>query len=97
MNRHQTNDITQAVLDRLAADTEPRFREIITGVVRHAHAPPATLHRHRASSRRPLDDGALAGQLRRRACPRRHGAPLPGDHDAVVRSGASPWAPKPMR
>jgi hydroxyquinol 1,2-dioxygenase len=38
MNQHQTNDITQAVLDRLAADTDPRFREIITGVVRHAHA-----------------------------------------------------------
>jgi hydroxyquinol 1,2-dioxygenase len=38
MNQHQTADITQAVLDRLAEDTDPRFREIITGVVRHAHA-----------------------------------------------------------
>ena len=38
MNQHQTHDITQAVLARLGADTEPRFREIITGVVRHAHA-----------------------------------------------------------
>ena len=38
MNQHQTSDITQAVLDRLGDDTDPRFREIITGVVRHAHA-----------------------------------------------------------
>jgi hydroxyquinol 1,2-dioxygenase len=34
----QTADITEAVLARLAADTDPRFKEIITGVVRHAHA-----------------------------------------------------------
>jgi hydroxyquinol 1,2-dioxygenase len=38
MNQHQTSDITQAVLGRLAEDTDPRFREIITCVVRHAHA-----------------------------------------------------------
>ncbi len=38
MNTHQTSDITQAVLDRLAADADPRFRQIITAVVRHAHA-----------------------------------------------------------
>ena len=38
MNTHQTSDITQAVLDRLAPDTEPRFREILSAVVRHAHA-----------------------------------------------------------
>jgi len=38
MKQHQTSDITQSVLDRLAGDTDPRFRQIITGVVRHAHA-----------------------------------------------------------
>jgi hydroxyquinol 1,2-dioxygenase len=38
MKQHQTSDITQAVLDSVAEDTDPRFREIITGVVRHAHA-----------------------------------------------------------
>jgi hydroxyquinol 1,2-dioxygenase len=36
--KHQTSDITQAVLDRLADDADPRFKEIITAVVRHAHA-----------------------------------------------------------
>jgi hydroxyquinol 1,2-dioxygenase len=36
--QHQTADITQAVLDRLTPETDPRFREIITAVVRHAHA-----------------------------------------------------------
>jgi len=35
---HQTADITQAVLERLTPETDPRFREIITGVVRHVHA-----------------------------------------------------------
>ena len=38
MNQHQTADITQAVLDRLADDADPRFKQIITGVVKHAHA-----------------------------------------------------------
>ena len=38
MTQHQTADITQAVLDRLSADTDPRFRQIISAVVRHAHA-----------------------------------------------------------
>jgi len=38
MKRHETSDITQAVLDRLADDADPRFKEIITAVVRHAHA-----------------------------------------------------------
>lgn len=38
MTQHQTQDITQAVLDRLAADADPRFKEIISAVVRHAHA-----------------------------------------------------------
>ena len=38
MNQHQTADITQAVLDRVAEDAEPRFRQIITAVVKHAHA-----------------------------------------------------------
>lgn len=38
MTTHQTQDITQAVLDRLAADADPRFKEIISAVVRHAHA-----------------------------------------------------------
>jgi hydroxyquinol 1,2-dioxygenase len=35
---HQTADITQAVLDRLSPDADPRFAQIITGVVRHLHA-----------------------------------------------------------
>ena len=38
MKQHETSDITQAVLDRLAEDADPRFRQIITAVVRHAHA-----------------------------------------------------------
>ncbi|HET9976909.1 MAG TPA: intradiol ring-cleavage dioxygenase [Burkholderiaceae bacterium] len=38
MSQHQTSDITQAVLDRLAPDCDPRFRQIMTAVVRHAHA-----------------------------------------------------------
>ena len=38
MTTHQTQDITQAVLDRLAADADPRFKQIISAVVRHAHA-----------------------------------------------------------
>ena len=38
MTQHQTQDITQAVLDRLSADADPRFKEIISAVVRHAHA-----------------------------------------------------------
>lgn len=38
MNMHQTHDITQAVLGRLSADADPRFKEIITAVVKHAHA-----------------------------------------------------------
>jgi hydroxyquinol 1,2-dioxygenase len=36
--QHQTSDITQAVLDRLADDADPRFKQIISAVVRHAHA-----------------------------------------------------------
>ena len=38
MTQHQTTDITQAVLDRLAADADPRFRQVISAVVRHVHA-----------------------------------------------------------
>jgi hydroxyquinol 1,2-dioxygenase len=38
MNTRQTSDITQAVLDRLADDADPRFRQVISAVVRHAHA-----------------------------------------------------------
>jgi hydroxyquinol 1,2-dioxygenase len=38
MTVHQTADITQAVLDRLADDADPRFKQIITAVVKHAHA-----------------------------------------------------------
>ncbi len=38
MSQHQTQDITQAVLDRLSADADPRFKQIISAVVRHAHA-----------------------------------------------------------
>jgi hydroxyquinol 1,2-dioxygenase len=35
---HQTADITQAVLDRLSPEADPRFAQIITAVVRHLHA-----------------------------------------------------------
>ena len=38
MTQHQTADITQAVLDRLADSTDPRFKQIITAVIRHVHA-----------------------------------------------------------
>ena len=38
MSTHQTADITQAVLDRLADSTDPRFKQIMTAVVQHAHA-----------------------------------------------------------
>jgi len=38
MTTHQTQDITQAVLDRLGPEADPRFKEIISAVVRHAHA-----------------------------------------------------------
>ncbi len=38
MNQHQTQDLTQAVLDRLAADADPRFKQIIGTLVTHAHA-----------------------------------------------------------
>lgn len=38
MTQHQTADITQAVLDRIQEGTDPRFREILTAVIRHAHA-----------------------------------------------------------
>ena len=38
MSTHETQDITQAVLGRLAESTEPRFRQIMTAVVKHLHA-----------------------------------------------------------
>jgi len=38
MSQHQTSDITQAVLERLSADADPRFKQVISAVVRHAHA-----------------------------------------------------------
>jgi hydroxyquinol 1,2-dioxygenase len=38
MTTHQTSDITQAVLDRLSADADPRFKQVISAVVRHMHA-----------------------------------------------------------
>ena len=38
MSQHQTTDITEAVLARLADDSDPRFRQIITAVVKHLHA-----------------------------------------------------------
>ncbi len=38
MTQHQTQDITQAVLDRLADDADPRFKQVISAVVRHLHA-----------------------------------------------------------
>ena len=36
--QHQTTDLTQAVLDRLSAGADPRFKQVITTVVKHAHA-----------------------------------------------------------
>jgi hydroxyquinol 1,2-dioxygenase len=38
MTRHQTTDITQAVLDRLAPDADPRFEQILSAVIHHTHA-----------------------------------------------------------
>jgi len=38
MSTHETQDITQAVLGRLAESTEPRFKQIMTAVVKHLHA-----------------------------------------------------------
>ncbi len=38
MTVHQTADITQAVIDRIATDADPRFRQILSAVVSHAHA-----------------------------------------------------------
>jgi hydroxyquinol 1,2-dioxygenase len=38
MNQHQTEDITQAVLDRLDECQDPRFKQLITAVIRHTHA-----------------------------------------------------------
>ncbi len=38
MSQHQTADITQAVLDRLSPDADPRFTQVISAVVRHLHA-----------------------------------------------------------
>lgn len=38
MTQHQTADLTQAVLDRIDANADPRFRQILTAVVQHAHA-----------------------------------------------------------
>ena len=35
---HQTADITQAVLDRLDGCTDARFKQILSAVIRHAHA-----------------------------------------------------------
>ena len=38
MTQHQTSDITQAVLDRIQGSTDPRFREVLSAVIRHLHA-----------------------------------------------------------
>jgi hydroxyquinol 1,2-dioxygenase len=38
MAQHQTSDITQAVLDRIQESTDPRFKEILTAVIKHLHA-----------------------------------------------------------
>jgi hydroxyquinol 1,2-dioxygenase len=38
MTPHQTADITEAVLARIDAKADPRFRQLLTAVVRHAHA-----------------------------------------------------------
>ena len=38
MNQHQTSDITQAVLDRIQDSTDPRFRQVLSAVIRHLHA-----------------------------------------------------------
>ena len=38
MNTHQTSDITQAVLDRIQGSTDPRFKQVLSAVIRHLHA-----------------------------------------------------------
>ncbi len=38
MTQHQTHDITQAVLDRIQDSTDPRFKQVLTAVIRHVHA-----------------------------------------------------------
>jgi hydroxyquinol 1,2-dioxygenase len=38
MTQHQTSDITQAVLDRIQDSTDPRFKEVLSAVIRHLHA-----------------------------------------------------------
>ncbi len=38
MTQHQTADLTQAVLDRIDPNAVPRFTQVLTAVVQHAHA-----------------------------------------------------------
>ena len=38
MKQHQTTDITQAVLDRIEDSADPRFKQVLTAVIRHLHA-----------------------------------------------------------
>lgn len=38
MTQLQTSDITQAVLDRLDGCTDPRFKQVLSAVIRHMHA-----------------------------------------------------------
>jgi hydroxyquinol 1,2-dioxygenase len=37
MSQHQIADVTEAVLDRLSNCTDPRYKEIMSAVIRHAH------------------------------------------------------------
>ncbi|MDP3835255.1 MAG: intradiol ring-cleavage dioxygenase [Hydrogenophaga sp.] len=38
MAQHEAQDLTQAVIDRLADCTDPRFKQLMSALVRHAHA-----------------------------------------------------------
>jgi hydroxyquinol 1,2-dioxygenase len=38
MTQHQTSDITQAVLERIQDSTDPRFKQVLSAVIRHLHA-----------------------------------------------------------
>ena len=38
MSQHQTSDITQAVLDRIEDSTDPRFKQVMSALIRHLHA-----------------------------------------------------------
>lgn len=38
MAQLEAQDLAQAVIDRMADSREPRFKEVMTALVKHAHA-----------------------------------------------------------